>query len=517
MNLSIAAFLFFLKKGDYKELIEKYLLAICEEKTWVIPAHEGRLIDLYAADTALTLAEILYILGDNINPKVRNEVIQNINIKVLDPYINNITEHKWYKSSDNWNAVCNSEIAATFLLVKSDSKRKAHAIKTAIEGLQVYLNTSFKPDGSTSEGINYWNYGMSMFVTFSEMLRATTNNQVDLLAHECIKKIASFPSNIQLGLNSFASFSDTNEEDAGTTFNPGIIQRLSERTGEKSLRNLIVDPVKVDWLGISTILRFILWWDGNTNNKYVVNDVLLPDAGIARINSTLKDTTPITLIIKAGNNGENHNHSDIGSFTLNIDGENLLTDPGAGLYNKDYFSEKRYENIFANSFGHSVPIIDNKLQANGTQFYGKITDFEVSTKVKKIRLEMSKAYNTKNLTSLTREVKLTNDIEKMPITIEDNFTFIKETSVIEEAFVTWNEVNINEKTAIINGNKYCAKLTITEPETGVSLTLEKLDKESKENKKKRTLNRICFKIAASTAKVVKFKLNIEVLSKVSIY
>ena len=63
---------------------------------------------------------------------------------------------------------------------------------------------------------------------------------------------------------------------------------------------------------------------------------------------------------KGGNNGESHNHNDVGSFLYLAGDEMLLTDLGAGEYTRDYFGEKRYDILCNHSFGHSVPVIDGK-------------------------------------------------------------------------------------------------------------------------------------------------------------
>ena len=71
---------------------------------------------------------------------------------------------------------------------------------------------------------------------------------------------------------------------------------------------------------------------------------------------------PVLIATKAGHTDGHHAHTDIGTLIYNVDGESLLCDPGRGLYSKDYFRQARYENIFCNSIGHSVPRIDGLLQ-----------------------------------------------------------------------------------------------------------------------------------------------------------
>ena len=158
-----------------------------------------------------------------------------------------------------------------------------------------------------------------MFTIFSEMLRASTKNEIDLLKMNKIRNIVKYPPKIQLDRDMFATFSDSSEN---TYFHPGIIQRLSERTKEDSLLNLISKNSGLDWFGINFILRYILWWNGEINEKLNIDDTILKDAGIVRLT---KDK--IRIIAKAGNNGENHNHNDIGSFIIHHSGENFITDP----------------------------------------------------------------------------------------------------------------------------------------------------------------------------------------------
>lgn len=505
-KLSIATLLFILGYSDLKTIIESYLLAICEERTWVVPPHEGRLIDLYAADTALTLADVLSTAGKHLDTRVVQRVEQEIEKRIFDPYLNRTLEHKWYKNSDNWNAVCNSQIAVTFLFLEKNQARKVHAIKTALDSLRVYIDTAFNKDGGTSEGINYWHYGISWFVIFSEMLRDLSNGQIDLLSIERIKDIAAYPGKIQLGSRVFASFSDVDVDEL--SFNAGVVQRLAKRTSEKSLLGLIVEPVEPDYHGLTSMLRFILWWDGKTYKTLSLEDSILPDSGIVRLVSEMPDKAPVALAIKAGHNGENHNHNDVGSFIVNVAGENFITDPGAGLYNKDYLGDKRYENIFANSYGHSVPRIDKKLQSAGENFFGKLLGVEHNEKIKKAVIEFAKSYDIHGVIAAKRSLMLSNqpgggDL----IVLEDEFEFSEKLLEIEEAFVTWIDVEVNGRQAVIHGKYHDLSLVIEEPASS-EFQLEKLEKQSEQNKKRGILKRISVTVPFGNSKKILFRMTI---------
>ena len=96
----------------------------------------------------------------------------------------------------------------------------------------------------------------------------------------------------------------------------------------------------------------------------------LPDCGVVKFAGKTAAAAR-GVAAKAGHNDGHHSHTDVGTFILNVDGESLLCDPGRGLYSKEYFREARYQNIFCNSIGHSVPRIGGQLQAPGPEFGGR--------------------------------------------------------------------------------------------------------------------------------------------------
>jgi len=236
------------------------------------------------------------------------------------------------------------------------------------------------------------------------MLRARTNGAIDLLDSEHVRKIAAYPAKMLLSASRFATFSDCDDV---LNFNPGIIARLMGRTGENSLVNLLTPPIPAErnWR-LAMWLRNILWWDGQYHEISPLDDAHLPLGGVARLVVPTPGGAPVVLAIKAGHNAENHNQNDVGSFILHVDGETFLTDPGRGLYTRQYFGPERYQNIFANSYGHSVPRIGGQLQHGGREFCGELLNIELGGPVKRAEVELARAYTVPELASLRRQVTL---------------------------------------------------------------------------------------------------------------
>ena len=79
---------------------DKYLIklmdaiyAICDEYTWCLPAHQGKLepnnntkIDLMAAETGFTLAEIYTLLNDRLEPLIKNRILAETERRIVIPF-----------------------------------------------------------------------------------------------------------------------------------------------------------------------------------------------------------------------------------------------------------------------------------------------------------------------------------------------------------------------------------------------------------------------------------------------
>jgi hypothetical protein len=201
----------------------------------------------------------------------------------------------------------------------------------------------------------------------------------------------------------------------------------------------------------------------------------------------------VTLAAKAGYNSGHHYHLDIGHFILSVDGENLLCDPGRGLYSQAYFREGRFENIFANSFGHSVPRIGGHLQMPGPKFgqgsleRGQIISQGRTGSRKSVVMDIHPVYGLPQLALARRTLEL--DEHTGEIRLEDNFEFAGNALEIEEAFVTWCSVLVEGSTARITGQCHELSLTILEP-VGAAFVADLLTDACRANEREKTLTRL---------------------------
>ena len=528
--------------------IHDLVWSMCEETSWVLPAHEEQgpdywelhpsprtctgtalpcpygahtaltrepdAIDLFAAETGASLAETIYLVGDKLAPEVVQRARQEVERRIFKPYLAYARKHWWFKGALNWNGVCNGSIALAFLRLEKDLTTLSEALELALEGFEAYIATGFEPDGGSIEGIGYWNYGLVYYTTVAELLKELTGGQLDLLAAPRMKAVANYPLVTALAPGIYLNFGDAVEELA---LNPGIVQRIAERTGVQDLRRLIITSTKMEGRGaavakLAVILRDAAWWDG-VSGPFPASahaDAYLPDCAVAKFAGQTADGRRVILAAKAGHNDGHHSHTDVGHFVLNVAGESLLPDPGRGLYSREYFRDARYANIFCNGIGHSVPVIGGKLQQPGPefggrkQFHGELSVHAERDGQKTVEIEMSAAYD---LPALTRAQRALNfDPTTGAVTLTDEFAFDGAALSVQEAFVTWGEVEVQGAKARITGRSGALELNIFEP-AGAAFELVSLAEECRKNQREGELKRLVVGLPEGE---VKFRMGIVV-------
>ncbi len=513
-----------------RDVISDLLWSICEETTWVLPAHEEQgpdfwelkssprkyawgahtaltrepdSIDLFAAETGASLAETIHLLGDRLPAEVCQRVRQEVRRHIFLPYLAYGRKHWWYQGALNWNGVCNGSIGLAFLRLERDPQTLLDALNQVLEGFETFIATAFEADGGSIEGPGYWNYGMVYYVTLAELLRERTGGELDLLAAPRMIDIARYPLGMALSEGLFIDFGDAVER---TAFEPGILQRIAERTGVRELRQLTLPADRLEGFGVAAaklaiVLRDCAWWDGETKSLPAAAraDFFLPDCGIAKFTGRAGQQKPVVLAAKAGHNDGHHSHTDVASFIYHIDGESLICDPGRGRYNKEYFRENRYKNIFCNAIGHSVPRIGGQLQAPGPEFgghqqyHGTIIEHDASGPEKKVVIEYHQAYQLPALRAARRTLHFS--AAGGAAVLEDSFDFSGAALPVEEAFVTWESVVLSGSTARICGKRSELEMTIEEP-AGAVFQAERLVEECRANHREGTLSRITAQLPA---------------------
>ncbi|MBO5069560.1 MAG: heparinase II/III family protein [Roseburia sp.] len=418
----------------YRTALEDIIWAICDEFTWVLPAHmwsagsveeKEVYLDLFACETGMALAEILSMTAASLDGLVVERAKKEIRRRIIEPYF--ADTFYWEKERHNWAAVCAGCIGMTFFY-EAKAEEVDAVLPRILATMDCFLE-SYPEDGCCLEGLDYWDYGFGFYVYFAERLEKYSGGKYQLLKAEKVEKIAHYLQNIRLGNRYAAAFSDS--ENQIVAF-PGLVHFL-----HRIYENIDVLPNEVltkygddptqRW---AAFIRDYAWT--SPYNKVNMR------SGATYYESAewfIYNGAYYSFAAKAGHNNVPHNHNDVGSFLYCVGDNIILTDPGKGEYTKQYFSQKRYEFFVTSSRGHSVPIINGMYQKQGSEFRGEVLFHDE----KHFCLEMAGAYGIDTLSSLKRSFVL----EESGILIEDEFLFNQEAGEIIERFILSEEPVIN--------------------------------------------------------------------------
>lgn len=351
--------------------IEQRIRMLASLPSWVLPAHDRQLknyrgetveIDLGSSLLGADLACILRVLGPVLSPEVRKLLTDELERRIIVPMEDMMNgkrpEQWWVTTKNNWNAVCLSGVAAVVFRLDMEPERRQKLLDY-IQKRSVNFLDGFSGDGYCSEGINYWVYGFGHYMRMAADFRQATGGKVDLMAGPKVRKPAYFPENMQMAPGVYPAFADAT---LGTMVTPYIISLRNYLEGKAEgfpaksrIPQGLTDaclflslPESGEYKGVVSTEPFTAFVDANVF--------------VARARNR---TCRLAAAFKGGSNEEFHNHNDVGSYVIAVDGVPVVVDPGKEIYTARTFSSRRYESKLLNSYGHGVPKIAGQLQATG--------------------------------------------------------------------------------------------------------------------------------------------------------
>ncbi|TXR56505.1 heparinase II/III domain-containing protein [Quadrisphaera setariae] len=388
---------------DLLDEVADGVLLRCEQSSWCWPAHDDArrrtgavlpdasapVLDLGAGEVAGQLAWTDHLLGDRLDvrwPGLRARVRLEVRRRVVDSFL---TRRDWPWSGldgdvHNWNPWIHGNVLAAALVLLDggdEGAQRALAVALAVRGLDRYVE-ALPEDGATDEGFDYWFEGACRALEALEVVRAATGGALGWTVVPRLRATTGFPGALHLGGAWHASSSDSRARaadglpwwslfaagrragDQGAAAHAAATASalarqgrplLDERAGlartalalaDSSWREALADPpaaplARSSWLSSVQVL------------------VARPAAGSSQ---------GLSLVVKGGDNGEHHNHCDVGSVVVALDGVPVVVDPGRPTYTAKTFGERRYDLWPMRSAWHSAPVLRGAEQGVGRAF-----------------------------------------------------------------------------------------------------------------------------------------------------
>jgi hypothetical protein len=405
-------------RGRFLPAIEEAIRAVCGDKTWVLPAHDGRLanfkgtaitIDLRSSDVGWNLATARYWLGDRLSEKTRKLIDDQLERRIFTPFTGAVTVGKpglgWLTGASNWNAVCLAGVTGAAMANIPSRDRRAFFAAAAEKHIRYFLS-GFTPDGYCSEGVGYWNYGFGRFIMLAETLRQASGGKVDMMDAANVRQIALFGRRMEILPGIYPSFADCDPTARPQT---QYLAFLSRRYGW-GLRE-----VEANGLGLAVhSAGFALGVFDFPNSATAMAEAKVEaaaaprrdwfaNAGVLICRPAAGKQRAVGAAMKGGHNAEQHNHNDVGSFIVALGHGTPLVDPGAEVYTRRTFSSHRYDSKVLSSFGHSVPRVAGRLQETGRRAAARVLKSEFTDTTDTLVLDLSAAYKVKGLKRLERK------------------------------------------------------------------------------------------------------------------
>jgi L-rhamnose-H+ transport protein len=403
-------------RGRFLAKIREYIDALCAERTWVWAGHDPKLanfngestdIDLGAAELAWQMATARWLLADRLPADARNAIAENLTRRIVEPYLaaasGRTKPFPWMTRTTNWNAVCHAGVIGATLATAEDRDTRARVVALAERDVQHFLD-GFGADGYCFEGLGYWNYGFGHYVLLAETIRQATGGRLDLIARPGVRAIATFGPRIQITNGIAPAFADC---DINATPAPQIMRYVNARFGlglsgyelpdVSSERSYLYERAVHDFLDPAALPKA-----GGADAADSPLRSWFASAGVLVARPAPGSGCRIGVALKGGHNAETHNHNDLGSYTVVIDGQSVLLDPGREHYTARTFSPRRYDSKLLNSYGHPVPLVAGQLQRNGKHAAARIVRADFTASTDTVVMDVTSAYDVPGLKRLER-------------------------------------------------------------------------------------------------------------------
>jgi hypothetical protein len=451
-------------EGRFLDQIIDGVFMNCEMTSWVLSAHfkisakkeknhfpnvKENLIGLYSSQTGALLSWTYYFLHnefDKVNPLISERLRSELQKRILDPYMN---MNYWWTALppfednkpnvNNWNPWCNANVLQCYMLLENDRDKLAEAVYRSMHSLDQFINAD--KDGACDEGPGYWGVAAGKMYDYLSLLEKLTNGGISLFDKPKIKNMAEYVYRANVGNGWAVNFADASAKASG---NPYFIYSFGRAVGSADMTHFAAylkernpESSVINSRDIDRTLR-----SASISGELEVTEPKFSIPAYSWYPETeycfMSDKRGNFVAAKGGDNNENHNHNDVGSFIYYSNSLPIIIDTGVGAYTAKTFGPQRYSIWTMQSDYHNVPSINNFSQHAGANFKAVNSSFD--SKQLCFTTDIANAYpETAGVTTWVRSYTLKNGI----LIIDDKYVLEKTEKPNQINFMTRGDVNLD--------------------------------------------------------------------------
>lgn len=490
--------------GVYMNDIINGIYCICEESSWVVPAHNNLytdgvrrilphnteyMVDLFAAETGELLASIYYLLKDKLNkvsPLICERIELEVKKRIIEPYRIHM-HYAWMgfmdRKPNNWNPWINSNVLLSTMILEENDELRLQIVKKSLRVMDKFIAV-YDEDGGCDEGPVYWTRAAASLFDALEVLHIATDGMLDYYDNNLLKEMGRYVYKMQISNNAYLNFADC----AAKVEQPGeLIYRFGKRIGCETLMNHGIATFHYHNCKITDYPWFSAYRQMNCYMSYsemkesiasfpYVEDCYMKYIQVMIAREKAGRTGGLFLGVKGGHNDESHNHNDVGQFVIYKDGKPMIIDAGVGVYSKKTFSPNRYEIWTMQSGYHNLPIINGIEQCYGEKYCGKNYDYKVTDDSTSIALEIAEAYPEEAyVKAYQRNIQL--DRKEKFIHLKDKYQLAQFTEPMVWHLMTQKEPKLTTDGLVIDNEG--VELHVQVPLDKISIEIERIPLEDK--------------------------------------
>ena len=482
-------------KGRFIDQIINGVWHLSHMPSWVLSAHLPRqaskralpdpaeqIIDLGSGALGAQLAIAYHFFKDEfdkVDPVISRAVYGAVKKQILDPYLNPDEQRpNWWLAFDmtsantvnNWNPWCNADVILCFLLMENDPVILDKALAQSAKSVDKFL-AYVKTDGACEEGPAYWGHAAGKLYDYLQIMSDASGGRFSIFDDPQIRSMGEYISRSFVNAGWVVNFADAS---ARLSYAPALIYNYGCAVNSNEMLDFAIynlgnvkkqnfsRPKPTVWTDGYRCLESLRYIPQMTSRVDVLNERLASGATFEALRAELRTHVPSFtwypetefcymlnddgwfLAAKGGHNNESHNHNDIGTFILYVDGVPMFVDAGVGTYTKKTFSKDRYTIWSMCSDWHNLPIINGITQKFGRNYRSASVKAVNGKSAKSFTLDISGAYPQESrCQSWVRGYKLTSK----SLVITDTYSLTQRNAVDVTNFMVQGTVYLQgEKT-----------------------------------------------------------------------
>jgi len=442
--------------------------SVCEESFWGASAHlflqrsgkglpdvEKPVVDLFAAETAANLALADYFIGnalDSVSPLIRRRIYYEVNRRIFIPMQS--ANYEWMGNGDanaklnNWAPWIMSNYLTAVLFLEKDFLKRAQYTSRAMALTDQYIN-GIGDDGGCEEGPHYWSDGAGCVFDVLNLLGSASNGRINIYNESTIRNMGAYIYRTHISGNYFVNVSDSHPEEHPEAI---MVWRFGKAVTDANLGRFGVWLLKNDRVNSTINQSFhrgrslfdIMSFKTISADQEIFsesNGDWLRDVQLM----TARTSNGFFVAAHGGNNGESHNHNDVGDFIVYANGDPVIIDVGSGTYTAKTFSKDRYSLWFNTSGYHNLPTVNGQQQMQGSMYAATNVTYKKDNKRTTLSMNIERAYPVATgLTAWKRSI----DVQEGSVLIIDSVQSIKPLTFLTQSFMTTCSVDISKEGTI---------------------------------------------------------------------